>query len=270
MLNHFFTDPIALGIAQALCAGVFALGVAFAARRSGIHLARETVISLIRGLIQIIVVGSVLVFVFGGNQWLNVVILLIMMLAGAYIASERTKAIDRPFRITLTAIFVGAGLIIGVMVFLGVIDTASISLIPVGSIIINNAMNTSALALDRFRVQIEAHTGLIETGLALGASPNTVVAPYVRDTVRASMLPSINNMRSLGIVWIPGVMAGLLLAGSDPLSAALYQFVVVSMMFSIAATTSLLTTLLVRSHVFTKAEQLILRPQAESERPMGG
>lgn len=263
MLNHLFSNPLALGIAQALCAGVFALAVALVVRRSGVQLGRETLISLARGLVQIILVGFVLIFAFGGNQWLSVVILLVMMFAGAVIASERVKTISHPLRITLTAIFAGAGLIIGVMVFLGVIDTTAISLIPVSSIIINNAMNTSALALDRFRVQIESHTGLIEAGLALGASPNTVVAPYVRDTVRASMLPSINNMRSLGIVWIPGVMAGLLLAGSDPLSAALYQFVVVSMMFSIAATTSLLTTLLVRSHVFTKAEQLILRPQAE-------
>lgn len=263
MLNRLFADPLSLGIAQALCAGLFALGVALLARRSGIHLERETIVSLVRGLIQIVVVGFVLIFVFGGEQWLSVIILMLMMFSGAIIASQRVKNIPNPFRITLTAIFLGAGLVIGVMVFLGVIDTAAISLIPVGSIIISNAMNTSAIALDRFRVQVEAHTGLIETGLALGASPNTVLAPYVRDTVRASMIPSINNMRSLGIVWIPGVMAGLLLAGSDPLTAALYQFVVVSMMFSIAATTSLLTTLLVRSHVFSKAEQLTLRPQAE-------
>ena len=263
MLNQWFSDPISLGIAQALCAGLFALGVALVARRSGIHLERETIVSLARGLVQIVIIGFVLIYVFGGDQWLSVAILLLMMFSGAVIASQRVKTIPHPFQITLTAIFVGAGLVIGIMVLLGVIDTASISLIPVGSIIISNAMNTSALALDRFRVQVEAHNGLIVTGLALGASPNTVVAPYVRDTVRASMIPSINNMRSLGIVWIPGVMAGLLLAGSDPLTAALYQFVVVAMMYSIAATTSLLTTMLVRSHVFSKAEQLTLRPQAE-------
>jgi putative ABC transport system permease protein len=92
---------------------------------------------------------------------------------------------------------------------------------------------------------------MIETGLTLGASPDSVVARYVHDTVRASMIPGINNLRSLGIVWIPGVMTGLLLTGSDPLSAALYQFLLIAMMFPIAATRALLTALLFRSHVIT-------------------
>lgn len=74
------------------------------------------------------------------------------------------------------------------------------------------------------------------------------------------MIPSINNLRSLGIVWIPGIMAGMILAGTDPVQAAVYQFVVISMIFAAAAATSMVCTLLVRSHVFTVAEQLLLRP----------
>ena len=116
--------------------------------------------------------------------------------------------------------------------------------------IIANAMNTTALALDRFRSEVEAHTGLIEAGLALGAAPTAVVAPYEKAAIQASLIPSINNLRSLGIVWIPGLMAGMVLAGSDPVVAALYQFVVVALLFATAGITSLLCTLLVRRPPF--------------------
>ena len=68
------------------------------------------------------------------------------------------------------------------------------------------------------------------------------------------------NLRSLGIVWIPGLMAGMILAGSDPVYAAIYQFVVIAMIFASSGVTSVVSTLLVRPHAFSEDEQLVLRP----------
>ncbi len=264
MLNQLFTDPIALRAAQAVSAAGFAMLVAFLARRLGIYLQREAGIALVRGITQIIIVGLLLTFVLGAAQWLSAVVLVGMMLAGAVIAARRTKHIPGILQVTTRSILMGAGLVIGIMVILGVIDSTPAALIPVGSMLIANAMNTTALALDRFRAEIEAHAGQVEAGLALGASPSAVVAPYMSEAVQASIIPSINNLRSLGIVWIPGVMAGMILAGSDPVLAASYQFVVVAMLFATAGTTALLCTFFVRSHAFSGAEQLILR-MAEKE-----
>jgi putative ABC transport system permease protein len=260
MLNQLFHDPIALRAAQAAGAAVFALVVAFLARGQGIHLERETVVALARGIVQIIIVGFVLTYVLGSQQRLSGFLLLAMMVAGAVIAARRTKHIPGVMQVTLSSILLGSGMVLAVMVALGVIDVAPTTLIPVGSMLIANAMNTTALALDRFRAEVESHTGQIEAGLSLGASPNVVLAPYVQATVQASMIPSVNNLRSLGIVWIPGVMAGMVLAGSSPLEAAIYQFVVIAMLFATAGTTALLCTLFVRSHAFSSAEQLTLRP----------
>ena len=259
MLNLFFPDPIALRIAQAVSAAFFAMAVAYLARRAGIRLQRESVVALVRGISQIVIVGLLLTFVLSSAQWLSAFVLLGMMLAGAVIAAQRTSNIPGILQVTMRSILLGAGLVIGVMVGLGVIDRAPATLIPVGSIVIANAMNTTAMALDRFRAEVEAHTGQIEAGLALGAAPAVVVAPYVQAAVRASLIPSVNNLRSLGIVWIPGVMAGMVLAGSDPIVAAIYQFVVVAMLFATAGTTALLCTLFVRSRAFSQAEQLTLR-----------
>ncbi len=259
MLNQLFNDPIALRIAQAIGAAVLALIVALLARAQGIQLQRETGIALGRGIIQIVIVGLLLTFILGGAQWLSAFVLLGMMLAGAFIASNRTRSIPGVLHVTVGSIVLGSGFVIGIMVILGVIDPDPKTLIPVGSMLIANAMNTTALALDRFRAAVEAHTGQIEAGLALGAAPNAVVAPYIGEAVQASIIPSINNLRSLGIVWIPGLMAGMVLAGSDPVGAAIYQFVVVAMLFAMAGTTALLCTFFVRSHAFSRAEQLILK-----------
>jgi putative ABC transport system permease protein len=259
MLNQLFPDPMALRAAQAVSAAVVALMVAFLAGRAGIRLEKESVVALVRGISQIIVVGLLLRLVLGGAQWLSAFLLLGMMLVGAVIAAQRAKQIPGILQVTMRSILLGAGLVIGIMVGLGVIDRAPATLIPVGSMLIANAMNTTALALDRFRAEVEAHTGQIEAGLALGAAPTVVVAPYVQAAVQASLIPSVNNLRSLGIVWIPGVMAGMVLAGADPIAAAIYQFVVVAMLFATAGTTALLCALFVRSRAFSQAEQLTLR-----------
>src|SRR5205085_5488293 len=128
--------------------------------------------------------------------------------------------------------------------------------------IIANAMNACAQALERFRADVLAHVGQIETGLSLGADPATTVAPYVQSAVYASLLPRLDMLKSLGLVWIPGVMAGMLLSGASPIYAGIYQFVVVAMILAASGLTGLVATILIRTRAFSPAEQLVLRPGA--------
>lgn len=260
MLNEFFSEGIELGLAQAAVAGALAMVVMLLAQRREIHLERETVIALVRGLIQIVIVGSVLALLLQGPQWTSIVVLAGMMAAAASIAARRARGIPGAYRVSLIGIGLGAGSVILLMTWLGVIDSALTSLIPVGSMLIANAMNTNALALDRFRAEVESHVGQIEAALALGAAPEETVSPYVQAAVQASLIPRLDSLSSLGIVWIPGIMAGMVLSGTDPVYAAIYQFVVMAMIFGAAGLTSVLSTLLIRRHAFSEAEQLVLRP----------
>ena len=164
------------------------------------------------------------------------------------------------FRVSTWAIACGAGSVIAVMTWLGVIDTPITALVPVGSMLIANAMNTNGLALNRLRADVLAHVGEIETALALGAEANVSVAPYVQASFEASLIPAVDSLRSLGIVWIPGLMAGMLLSGARPVYAAIYQFVVLAMIFASSGLTSMVSTLLIRGRIFTAAQQLILQP----------
>ena len=260
MLNALIHDRVTLGVVQALVAALFALAVTLFARSRGVPLTREAVISMLRGAVQIVAVGLVFVALLRGPVWLAPFVLAGMIAAAAATSSRRARRTPGAFRISLYAIGIGAGSVIALMSALGVIEISINSLIPVGSMIIANAMNANALALDRFRAEVEAHVGEIESALALGASPDAAVRPYLQSALRASLIPPLDNLRSLGIVWIPGLMAGMLLANGSPLYASIYQFVVLALILGSSGLTCTVGTWLISRRSFSLAEQLTLRP----------
>jgi putative ABC transport system permease protein len=260
MLRLLVSNQLYLGLAQAGMASLAAMVVVLLARKRGIHLESETLIAMVRGIVQIVAVGSILVLLLRGPRWTGGFCLAGMMIAAGAISARRARGIPGAFKVSVWAIIFGAGSVIALMTWLGVIDTAITSLVPVGSMLIANAMNTNGLALNRFRSDVWAHAGEIESALALGANPENSVAPYLQAAFEASLIPAVDSLRSLGIVWIPGLMAGMLLSGVRPVYAAIYQFVVLAMIFAASGLTSLVSTLLIRGQIFTSAEQLLLQP----------
>jgi putative ABC transport system permease protein len=262
VLRSLFHSQISLGFAQAAIASVLALLVVLLARRRNIHLESDAAIALLRGIVQIVAVGSILMLLLKGPRWTSAFLLTGMVLAAGSISAKRAKNIPGALKVSTYSIAAGAGVVTAIMTWAGVIDTAITSLIPVGSMIIANAMNTNGLALNRFRSEVLSHVGEVETALALGAAPEETVARYAESSIHSSLIPAIDNLRSLGIVWIPGLMTGMLLSGSSPLYAAIYQFVVIAMILASSGLTSLLSTMMIRSHVFSPAEQLLLKGTA--------
>jgi len=260
VLKTLFHGQLQLGLAQAAVAALAALAVVIVAGRRGIHLEKDLAVAMVRGLVQIIAVGSILLLLLRAPSWTSVFLLAAMIVAAGATSTKRAKGMPGAFEVSTWAIGCGAGMMIAIMTLLGVIDTPITSLVPIGSMMIANAMNTNGLALNRFRSDVLAHVGEIETALALGADGKSSVAPYVQVSFEASLIPAIDSLRSLGIVWIPGLMAGMLLSGARPVYAAIYQFVLLAMIFASSGLTSLVSTLLIRSRVMTAADQLILRP----------
>ncbi|MFP3896314.1 MAG: ABC transporter permease [Anaerolineales bacterium] len=261
MLSRIFTTPRALGAAQAAIAAASAILLILLARTRDIKLTKETLVALLRGCLQVVVVGSIVFFLLGQPMWTAIIILAGMIGAAATIGARRSKEIPGAFWVTLQGIGLGAGCFIVVMTVMGVIEWKMSSLVPVGSMLIANAMNTVALSLDRFGSDVKAHAGEIEAALALGAEPKETVRPYVQAATEAGLIPRLNSLRSLGIVWIPGLMSGMILAGDDPVYAAIYQFVVIAMIFAASGLTTIVSMLLIRSQIFSPAMQLLLRPR---------
>jgi putative ABC transport system permease protein len=258
MLRTLFHNQVALGFAQAGAVSLAAFVMAMVARRVGIHLVREVAVALARGLVQIVAVGSVLILLLRGPQAVGFAVLAAMTVAAAATSARRARSVPGAFRIALYSIAAGAGTVILAMTWLGVIETRIAFLVPVGSMLVANAMNATSLALNRFRAEVDAHAGLVETALALGAEAPASVRPYAESALRSSLIPAVDSLRALGVVWIPGLMAGMVLSGSDPLYAAVYQFVTIAMIFCSSGLTCLMATTLARTAVFSPAGQLLL------------
>ena len=251
---------VLLGLGQAAAAIAVCLGVVLLCRRFSVHVERETVISLVRGLVQMVAVGTILALLLHGSLLIGALILLAMTFAAAVTASRRAPQIKNPLIISFYAIAAGSSVVIAVLLATRALTPDIVVLVPVGSMIIANAMNACAQAMERFRADVTEHVGLIETGLALGAEPSATVAPYVQTSVYASLLPRLDMLKSLGFVWIPGVMAGMLVSGASPVYAGIFQFIIVAMILAASGIAGLVATLLMRARAFSSAAQLTLRP----------
>ncbi len=108
--------------------------------------------------------------------------------------------------------------------------------IPIAGMVLGNSMNGIALALERVFADLDARDEEILALTALGASSWEAASPSIRSALRAGLIPTLNSMAAVGIVFIPGMMAGQILAGADPLAATGYQIVVMLMVAAATAT----------------------------------
>jgi putative ABC transport system permease protein len=259
-LMQSLSSDVSMVMAQAAGAVILCLAVVLICRRFAVHVERETVLSLVRGFVQMVFVGIVLALLLHGNELVGMLILLAMTFAAAVTASRRAQGLKDALLICFYAIAAGAGVVITGMLATDALKSDVAILVPVGSMIIANAMNACAQSIERFSADVTAHVGQIEAGLALGAEPTATVAPYVQSAVYASLLPRLDMLKSLGLVWIPGVMAGMMVSGASPIYAGIYQFILVAMILAASGIAGLLVTLFIRKRAFSPAAQLTLRP----------
>ena len=247
----------------ALASALVLVAMAIAAwQRLG--LVRGFAIGAVRAVVQLVAVGYVLAFLMSTRQpYLILLTLLVMLVAATVTATERQKSgRARLFLVSGTAMLIGAGLT------LAYVDAVVLRLrpwydpqylIPLFGMIIGNAMNGAALAAERMNSEMELRRGEVEAYLALGASPARASAEAVRRALVASMMPTLNMLMVVGLVSLPGMMTGQVIAGSSPLTAVRYQIVVVFMLSGAVAITSVVVALWYRRTFFTAAEQLTER-----------
>ena len=121
-------------------------------------------------------------------------------------------------------------------------------------------MNAAALAAERLASEIEARAGEIEELLALGATPHQASADAARAALRAALIPTVNAMLTVGLVSLPGMMTGQIIAGAEPTAAARYQIVVMFMLAAATTASAVILGALLRRRFFTSAWQLQRRP----------
>ena len=229
--------------------------------REALGLERDLVVGAVRTIVQLYLVGFILASVFTAGRWYWVMLVLIAMtlVATQAAVARLKKPIPGGYEIAATAITVSSAItlawVIGVVVRVRPWYEPQYA-IPIAGMILGNAMTSAALAGDRLQSDLRARTDEVEALLALGFSGRDAVQPMVRSAVRAAMIPTVSGMMTVGLVQLPGMMTGQILAGASPLLAIEYQIVVV---FMLAVATSLASLLFVRLAVgryLTPAHQL--------------
>jgi putative ABC transport system permease protein len=207
----------------------------------GLGLERRLLLAAACTVVQLLLVGLVLEWVFGLDSWYVVIgLMLVMTVLGGIVTIQRVH-----FRYpgiwlsSLVSIWASSWIMAAAAIFVIVPVRPWYSpqyAIPLLGMILGNTLNGISLGLDRLGRELSFERGRVETLLALGATRWEAARQSVQQAIRTGMIPLINSMMVVGIVSLPGMMTGQLLAGVAPLEAVKYQIVI---MFLIASGTAL-------------------------------
>ncbi|MBP2033447.1 putative ABC transport system permease protein [Clostridium algifaecis] len=200
---------------------------------------KDIIVSVIRASIQLVIVGYLLNYIFGHKNVIFTTFLLIFMIANAaYNTSKRGKEINNVLIIAFIAISISTIVTLFILVFSKVIKYEPYQMIPIGGMIISNSMISLGLSLNQMSSDFKDKKEEVETKLALGANNFQASIDIIRNSVKIGMIPTIDSAKTLGIVALPGMMTGLILAGTSPINAIKYQLIVTFMMLGATAIVS--------------------------------
>jgi putative ABC transport system permease protein len=211
----------------------------------------------VRSFFQLIAIGYVIHLILRTDRPLYVVLMVAAMLGfAAFTSARRARRLPGAPVLMLTAIGGSTVVTLGLMIALGIIPSGARYVIPIAGMIIGNSMNVASVTAVRLLEDARDRRPQIEASLALGASPRQATHHLARRSVRLAMVPVIDATKTTGIVFLPGAMTGMILAGADPLQAVRLQIVVMFMLLAAVSVTATLVSLLAPRRLFTAHQQL--------------
>ncbi len=252
---------IDLSVWQLGLALLLVVAVLTASMRQALGLERDLALGAVRTVVQLYGVGLILAAVFAAARWYWVVLILMVMTGVATHAavSRLTKPLPGAYSIAAVALTVSTAATLAYVILVVVQVHPWYEpqyIIPIAGMILGSSMTGAALAGERLQGELRARAAEVETRLVLGFSGREAVQPLVRAALRAAMIPTVNGMMTVGLVQLPGMMTGQILAGSSPLVAIRYQIVVMFMLAAATAIGSLIFVRLAVRRYLTPAHQL--------------
>lgn len=225
-----------------------------------LNLEKDTIIATVRSVIQLLIVGYVLKFVFDADSWIYIILMVVLMIVAATLnARKKGKTIRGiTWKIALTLIvveFVTQGILLG----LQIVPATAQYIIPISGMLIGNSMVLSILFLNRFTAEIEASENETELILSLGGTPKQAVHKQLTNAIKASMIPTIESQKTMGLVQLPGMMSGQIIGGADPLQAVQFQILIIFALLTTAALSSVLVGFLSYPTLFNDRMQFLKR-----------
>jgi putative ABC transport system permease protein len=226
-----------------------------------LKLEKDLVVGTIRTFIQLFLLGFVLKYVFALNNPLIVIFLFsIMIYFAASIISGRVQEKRVSYFLPVFISMFLSYMIINVFVMSVIVQVRPwyypVYFIPIGGMIIGNSMNALAISINIWFETLKKERDRIDLYLSHGATPAESTHDNFKSAIKSGMIPSINALMSVGVVSIPGMMTGQILAGTDPLIAIKYQIVIMLLLVGSTAISTVLALHIVRKLSFSPAHQL--------------
>jgi putative ABC transport system permease protein len=220
-------------------------------------LEKDIGIAVVRSVIQLTAIGYVIQAIFDEDSLALVFVLIaVMVVFGALQARQRAKRVPHSFVPLLISLAVAGGATLGLVVALGIFEPEPQFLVPVGGMVVGNSMTSAAVALNRLGDEMSDRAREIEATLALGATSTQAALPTLRRSLRSGTIALIDSTKTTGLIFFPGTMVGMLLAGADPTDAVRLQLILLYVLLGAVAIAALLATTLAYRNFFTAAHQL--------------
>jgi putative ABC transport system permease protein len=221
-------------------------------------LEKDTIIATVRSIIQLLAIGYVLQFVFNTENFLYIFLMVTLMIVTATLNARKKGASIRgiTWKVAATLVFVE---ILTQSILLGfkITPPAAQYIISISGMVIGNSMVLSILFLNRFTAELEARQDETELILSLGGTPKQAVHSQLKQAIKASMIPTIESQKTVGLVQLPGMMSGQIIAGADPIQAVQFQLLILFLLLTTAAVTSIMLGYLSYPTLFNQRMQLI-------------
>jgi uncharacterized protein (TIGR00245 family) len=243
------------GVVASLLLVAVAAAVAY---RQRLRLTRELVVAAVRAGVQLVTVGAILLVLFqraglpGAAGWV-----IVMILIAGQVAGRHGAGLPRARLAATGGVATGTAVTLGTLLLLRVIAIQPRVVVPLGGMIVFEAMRAAGLTLRRLREDAEQARPAIEARLSLGQSGRQAMLPHQRSALRTALLPAIDSTKVVGLIYLPGAMTGLIVAGVNPLTAIRYQIVVMYMLLAATALAALTAAGVAERALFDDAQRLV-------------
>jgi putative ABC transport system permease protein len=254
---------IDLSFWQVALAYVFVVIVLVIVRLRGIKREKEIIISSIRMTLQLVLVGYLLVYVFDNpSPWVTIGIIVIMEAFAVFTIIRKFKHQMSWALKTVVAFSMTSGTLVCLFYFLLVVVRVSPwyeprYFIPIAGMIIGNSMTGISLGTSYLIEGMTVKRHLVEEALILGATPKKASKDIIDSSFDSAILPTINSMVGMGIVFLPGMMTGQIISGISPLTAIAYQIAIMLGILGAVALTVMIMLQMGYRTFFNRQDQLL-------------
>lgn len=234
-----------------LAAFLFMLIPFWLSYKQKLGISKEMMLASIRAFVQLTIIGYIITFVFSiKTPILFLLIIFIMIVIASRTSAKRGIDFQHSFWIALAALVTAEAASVTIWVVFDIIDFEAQYILPMSGMIIGSSMVAVSLVFDRLKREFDSTKELIMGKLALGATRRQASQELIESTVKSAMIPSMEGMKTIGLVQLPGMMTGAIIAGASPVIAVKYQLVIALTTFGNTAITAIIVSFLTYTAFF--------------------